>query len=83
MPEVESLRVHHRRIALVRPFVTAVRSATAIDVVLVEARDSDGRSGWGEAPTSWRVTGESRQSVTAAVAGPLTETALGRPTDEQ
>ena len=82
MPEVESLRVHHRRIALVRPFVTAVRSATAIDVVLVEARDSDGRSGWGEAPTSWRVTGESRQSVTAAVAGPLTETALGRPTDD-
>lgn len=82
MAVVESLTVHHRRIALVRPFVTAVRRATAIDVVLVEARDSDGRSGWGEAPTSWRVTGESRQSVTAAVEGPLTETALGRPVDD-
>jgi len=79
---IESLTVHHRRIALVRPFVTAVRSATAIDVVLVEARDSDGRSGWGEAPTSWRVTGESRQSVTAAVEGPLTEAALGAPVDD-
>jgi L-alanine-DL-glutamate epimerase-like enolase superfamily enzyme len=87
MPEIqsltiESLTVHHRRIALVRPFVTAVRSATAIDVVLVEARDSDGRSGWGEAPTSWRVTGESRQSVTAAVEGPLTEAVLGAPVDD-
>lgn len=82
VPKVESLRVHHRRIALVRPFVTAVRTATAIDVVLVEARDSDGRSGWGEAPTSWRVTGESRESVSAAVEGPLTEGALGRPTDD-
>jgi L-alanine-DL-glutamate epimerase and related enzymes of enolase superfamily len=82
MPGIESLTVHHRRIALVRPFVTAVRSATAIDVVLVEARDSDGRSGWGEAPTSWRVTGESRQSVTAAVEGPLTEAALGAPVDD-
>jgi len=81
-PTIESLTVHHRRIALVRPFVTAVRSATAIDVVLVEARDSDGRSGWGEAPTSWRVTGESRQSVTAAVEGPLTEAALGAPVDD-
>ena len=79
---IESLTVHHRRIALVRPFVTAVRSATAIDVVLVEARDSDGRSGWGEAPTSWRVTGESRQSVTAAVEGPLTEAVLGAPADD-
>jgi len=82
MPEIESLRVHHRRVTLVRPFVTAVRSATAIDVVLVEARDSDGRSGWGEAPTSWRVTGESRQSVTAAVEGPLTEAAFGHPADD-
>ena len=82
MPGIKSLGVHHRRIALVRPFVTAVRSATAIDVMLVEARDSDGRSGWGEAPTSWRVTGESRQSVTAAVEGPLTEAALGRPADD-
>jgi len=59
-----------------------VRRATAIDIVLVEARDSDGRSGWGEAPTSWRVTGESRQSVTAAVEGPLTEAALGADTDD-
>jgi L-alanine-DL-glutamate epimerase-like enolase superfamily enzyme len=82
MAVVESLTVHHRRIALVRPFVTAVRSATAIDVVLVEARDSDGRSGWGEAPTSWRVTGESHQSVTAAVEGPLTEAAMGQQVDD-
>ena len=82
VPGIESLRVHHRRISLVRPFVTAVRSATAIDVLLVEARDSDGRSGWGEAPTSWRVTGESRQSVTAAVEGPLSEAVLGVPVDD-
>src|SRR5680860_837420 len=39
-------------------------------------------SGWGEAPTSWRVTGESHQSVTAAVEGPLTEAALGAPVDD-
>jgi L-alanine-DL-glutamate epimerase-like enolase superfamily enzyme len=82
MAVVQSLTVHHRRIALVRPFVTAVRSATAIDVVLVEARDSDGRSGWGEAPTSWRVTGESHQSVTAAVEGPLNEAVLGQPVED-
>ena len=79
---IESLTVHTRRIPLVRPFVTAVRTATHIDAMLVEARDSDGRSGWGEAPTSWRVTGESPQSVTAAVEGPLSEAVAGCPIDE-
>jgi L-Ala-D/L-Glu epimerase len=42
---------------LVRPFVTAVRAAHEVGAVLAEVRDSDGRSGWGEAPISWRVTG--------------------------
>jgi L-alanine-DL-glutamate epimerase-like enolase superfamily enzyme len=61
----------------VRPFVTAVRTAHAVDALIVEVKDSDGRSGWGEAPTSWRVTGEGAESVTAAISGPLTEAVLG------
>src|SRR5690606_2067341 len=59
MTTVTALRVHRLPTPLVRPFTTAVRTATSIDVVLVEARSSDGLSGWGEAPASWRVTGES------------------------
>lgn len=82
MDRVECLIVHRRRIPLVRPFVTAVRTATFIDAVLVEVRDSDGRSGWGEAPTSWRVTGESPESVTAAVEGPLSAAIAGHPIDD-
>jgi L-alanine-DL-glutamate epimerase-like enolase superfamily enzyme len=68
---MHSVTVHRHPGPLVRPFVTAVRVAHEVDAVLVEVRDSDGRSGWGEAPTSWRVTGESAASVTAAVEGPL------------
>jgi L-Ala-D/L-Glu epimerase len=71
MPHIASLTLHRRTIALRRPFVTAVRTAHAIEVLLLEARDSDGRSGWGEAPTSWRVTGESIEGVSAALEGPL------------
>jgi len=73
MSRLVKLRVHRIRLPLVRPFVTAVRRVDRVDVVLVEATDSDGRSGWGEAPTSWRVTGESPESVTAAVVGPLSQ----------
>ena len=74
---IETLRVHRIEVPLVRPFVTAVRTATSIAVTLVEAVDSDGRSGWGEAPISWRVTGESPESVRAAVLGPLAEAVVG------
>lgn len=78
MSVVERLRVLRVRSPLVRPFVTAVRRTDLLDVVLVEATDADGRVGWGEAATSWRVTGESAPSVAAAVAGPLGDTVLGR-----
>jgi L-Ala-D/L-Glu epimerase len=82
VPTIESLTIHRRSIPLKRPFVTAVRRAYTLDAVLVEVRDSDGRSGWGEAPTSWRVTGESAESVTAAVTGPLIEAVMGASTDD-
>src|ERR1700759_367492 len=55
MARIHSMTVHRRSVPLVRPFVTAVRAAYEVDAVLVEVRDSEGRSGWGEAPTSWRV----------------------------
>src|ERR1700749_4089533 len=82
MPQIASVTAHRRPIPLVRPFVTAVRAAYEVDAVLVEVRDSDGRSGWGEAPTSWRVTGESAASVTAVVEGPLGTAVAGLPADE-
>jgi L-Ala-D/L-Glu epimerase / N-acetyl-D-glutamate racemase len=82
MPRIHSVTVHQRSVPLVRPFVTAVRVANQVDAVLVEVHDEDGRSGWGEAPTSWRVTGESVASVTAAVQGPLSAAVVGLPADD-
>jgi L-Ala-D/L-Glu epimerase len=79
---IEEVVIHRRRLALKRPFVTAIRSAYDIDALILEVRDSDGRSGWGEAPISWRVTGESVESVTAAILGPLREVIAGRPTSD-
>jgi L-alanine-DL-glutamate epimerase-like enolase superfamily enzyme len=78
MSAVERMRVLSVPSPLVRPFVTAVRRTEHLDVVLVEVTDAEGRRGYGEAAISWRVTGESPQSVAAAVAGPLAEVVLGR-----
>lgn len=79
MTTIDEVLVHRRSLPLVRPFVTAVRTAYALEAVIVEIRDSDGRSGWGEAAVSWRVTGESSMSVTAAVLGPIREALVGLP----
>jgi o-succinylbenzoate synthase len=79
---IDRVIIHRRTIPLRRPFVTAVRTALAVDALLVEVRDSDGRSGWGEAPTSWRVTGESSEGVTAAIMGPLREALTGLATED-
>lgn len=79
---VSSIRIHHLSTPLVRPFVTAARRADVLDSIVVEVRDSDGRSGWGEAPTSWRVTGESAAGVTAVVEQALAPAITGMPTDD-
>lgn len=71
------LRVHRVRVPLVGHFTTAVRSATELETVLVEAVDSDGRSGWGESPIS-RVTRLSTEQAVASIEGPLAALVLGR-----
>ena len=77
MPRLTELRTHRVRVPLVGHFTTAVRSATELETVLVEAVDSDGRSGWGEAPIS-RVTRLSTEQAVASIQGPLAALVLGR-----
>ncbi|MHA7263449.1 dipeptide epimerase [Arthrobacter sp. TMN-37] len=64
------LTAHAVTVPLIRPFITAVRRTTVLESVLVEVRDGEGRSGWGEAPIS-RVTGATTAGVLGAVHGPL------------
>ena len=79
---IATLACHPVRLPLATPFVTAQRVATHAEAVLVRAVDDDGVTGWGEAVTTWRVTGESAASVAAAVDGPLGDAVLGAdPTD--
>ena len=63
---ITGLRVEVTTALLKAPFVTSVRRADAAQIVVVEARDAAGRVGMGEAAVSWRVTGESPQSVTGS-----------------
>ncbi|MEV5964346.1 dipeptide epimerase [Kribbella sp. NPDC051952] len=52
------------------PFITALRTATHAESLLVEITDGD-LSGWGEAPQVWKVTGDSLAGSQACVEGPI------------
>jgi L-Ala-D/L-Glu epimerase len=52
------------------PFITALRTATHADSLLVELSDGE-LSGWGEAPQVWKVTGDSLAGAQACVEGPI------------
>jgi L-Ala-D/L-Glu epimerase / N-acetyl-D-glutamate racemase len=75
---VAELRCHPVTAPLHTPFVTALRRVSAVESLLVELVDSDGRSGWGEAPQVWEVTGESVVGARACVEGPLRAVVVGR-----
>jgi L-Ala-D/L-Glu epimerase len=80
MPVAE-IRAHQVSVPLREPFVTALRRVDTAESVLVEVRDEDGRSGWGEGTQTWKITGDAGAAITAAVDGPLREAVLGRDPD--
>jgi L-alanine-DL-glutamate epimerase-like enolase superfamily enzyme len=63
---------HHRHLApLERPFVTAARRTEAVHYVVAEVELADGTVGQGSAAETVAVTGESAESIAAALSGPL------------
>jgi L-alanine-DL-glutamate epimerase-like enolase superfamily enzyme len=82
MSKVEQITCHRVSVPLHTPFVTALRRTTTTDSLLVEVTDSDGVTGWGEAPQVWQVTGESVAGAEACVDGPLRAAILGGQSDD-
>jgi L-alanine-DL-glutamate epimerase-like enolase superfamily enzyme len=79
MTTIAEVRTRRLSVPLHTPFVTALRTATTVETVLVEVVDSDGVVGWGEAPQVWQVTGDSLAGSQACLDGPLRDTLVGRP----
>lgn len=82
MSKIETVTCHRLSVALHTPFVTALRRTTTTDTVVVRITDSDGVTGWGEAPQVWQVTGESLAGAEACVDGPLRAVLTGRDADD-
>lgn len=79
---ITDVRCTRLTVPLHTPFVTALRSTSVIETLIVELRSADGLHGFGEAPQAWRVTGESLAGAEACVLGPLRDELLHRSTDD-
>jgi L-alanine-DL-glutamate epimerase-like enolase superfamily enzyme len=82
MSTIEEVTATRLTTPLHTPFVTALRRTTTTDTVVVTVTDSDGVTGWGEAPQVWQVTGESLAGAEACVTGPLTAAVVGFDADD-
>ena len=82
MSRIERVAATRVTTPLHTPFVTALRRTTTTDTVVVRVTDSDGVTGWGEAPQVWQVTGESLAGAESCVTGPLATVVTGRDPDD-
>ncbi len=82
MTRIVDVSVERVSVPLHTPFVTALRRTETTETVLVRVTDSDGATGWGEAPQVWQVTGESLAGAEACVTGPLAQAVLGTDADD-
>ncbi|WBB80104.1 dipeptide epimerase [Micromonospora sp. WMMD882] len=79
---IAAVRTHRLSAPLHTPFVTALRRTTTVDTLVVEIIDDDGRSGFGEAPQVWQVTGASVAGAQACVHEMLGPVVAGRDADD-
>jgi len=77
-----AVRTHRISVPLHTPFVTALRRTTTAESLIVEIVDDDGRSGFGEAPQIWQVTGDSIAGSQSCVDGMLGPLLIGKDPDD-
>ena len=67
--KIQRIEVKHIRIPLKKPFRTALRTVAVADNIIVLVKTDDGQTGYGEAPPTAVITGDTREAITAAVNG--------------
>src|SRR6266851_1102526 len=59
--KLHALTLRTVRLPLIRPYVLSYRTFTEFEPIIVEVRDSDGRTGWGEGHISPGSSRETRE----------------------
>ena len=64
------------------PFKTALRSVSSVEDVIVEIHTDTGHVGYGEAPPTGAITGDTTGAIIGALKDHLIKTIVGRDVDE-
>ncbi|MCL6456439.1 MAG: dipeptide epimerase [Gorillibacterium sp.] len=75
---IRSVEVRRQSIPLHQPFKTALRTVTHAESILIFIHTDDGRVGFGEAPATIVITGDSLDSIQSAIVHTFTPILIGK-----
>ena len=67
--KIKEIAVGYISIPLVTPFKTALRTVDSVCDLIVKVTAEDGTAGYGEAPPTAVITGDTKESIEAAIRG--------------
>ncbi len=65
--KIQRIQIGKIRVPLITPFKTALRTVEYVEDVVIKIETDTGLSGWGEAPPTAAITGETLESITGAI----------------
>lgn len=80
--KITKIRLGRISVPLRVPFKTAVRSVSSVEDVIVEIHTDTGAIGYGEAPPTGAVTGDTAGAIIGAIQDHIAPTILGREVDD-
>lgn len=76
--KIAKIEISSLHIPLKKPFITALRRVEAAEDIIVSLVADSGEVGYGNAPPTYKITGDGRESVAAAVQQVLAPQLIGR-----
>lgn len=76
--KIEEIELKHISIPLKKPFKTALRTVETAENTVVLVHTDDGQTGYGEAPPTKVITGDTNESTIAAIRGSIRPALLGK-----
>ena len=80
--KITDIKLGHLRIPLHKPFKTALRTVTHVEDVLVKIYTDTGAVGYGSAAPTPSITGDTADSIRAAIQGPIRKLLTGLVIDD-
>ena len=80
--KITKVRLGRISVPLRTPFKTALRSVNSVEDVIVEIHTDCGAVGYGEAPPTGAITGDTTGAIIGAIQDHIAKTIVGRDVDE-